>query len=291
MTTGISGSGPAAGWKAALHLLLEPGTGRTRVRRNGGYGPLYLQKPFYPEDDLAHLYLLHPPGGFVGGDRLEIGISTRPGAAALVTTPAAGKFYRSTGGFVDVEQRLGVAPGSSLEWLPQESIFFSGALARISTAVQVSPSGRFIGWEISTLGRPASGDHFSAGQVTSGFSVRRTATGDDRPGIPLLIEQNRWSAGDPLLTAAWGLAGYPVSGLLVALPADQDVLQRVRGNVVALKPEAEGIGALTLVDEILVARVLAVHNEVARRWLEQVWALVRPCVLGRPACPPRIWRT
>lgn len=290
MTTPLH-NGAASAWRAALHLQMDPGPERTRVRRLGGYGPLYLQKPFYPEGDLAHLYLLHPPGGFVGGDQLDIHLATGSGAAALVTTPSAGKFYRSTGRPVDVRQRLDVAAGSSLEWLPQENIYFSGARAQAATEVHVSPTGRFIGWEISTLGRPASGDHFTSGHITSGFRVVRAATAPDGRPHPLLIEQNRWRAGDPLLSAPWGQAGYPVSGLLIALPADRDVLEQVRGSLPALLPATEGLGAVTLVDELLVARVLAVHNEVARRWLERIWATARPAVLGRPPCPPRIWHT
>jgi len=283
--------GAAAGWRAALRLQLEPGPGRTTLRRLGGYGPVYLQKPFYPEQDLAHLYLLHPPGGFVGGDRLEIDIATQPGAAALVTTPSASKFYRSTGSVVDVRQRFLVGADSSLEWLPQESIYFSGARARIATEVQVSPAGRFIGWEISTLGRPASGDCFTSGAVTSGFRVLRAEAGVRSGGVPLLIEQNRWQAGDPLLSAPWGLGGHPVSGLLVATPADRDVLDRVRAALPAWLTAQDGHGAVTLLDDLLVARVLAGHNELARRWLEQVWATARPFALGRTPCPPRIWRT
>jgi len=309
----------SSGWRAALRLRLEPGPGRTRVRRLSGFGPLYLQKPFFPEGTPAHLYLLHPPGGFVGGDRLEIDLQVATGAAGLVTTPSASKFYRSVGPRVELTQRLTVASGAELEWLPQESLFFSGSQARIETEVRVAPSGRFIGWEIGTLGRPASGDHFDAGEVTSRLTVLRvepvaddasgdagapdgaaprsathaSATGVDPAGrgLPLLIEQNRWRAGDALLSAPWGMAGRSVTGLFVALPADRDVLERVRQGLAALQPAPEVIGGVTLLHDLLVARVLAFHNEIARGWLEQVWRLARPLVLGRPPCTPRVWHT
>ena len=60
-------------------------------------GPLRVQRPFYPANEQAdecHVYLLHPPGGFVGNDTLEIEGTLAAGTHVLVTTPSAGKFYR-----------------------------------------------------------------------------------------------------------------------------------------------------------------------------------------------------
>jgi len=49
--------------------------------------------------------------------------------------------------------------------------------------------------------------------------------------------------------------------------------------------------AVTLLDDLLVMRVLAPGAEPAFDWLERAWSLLRPRLLERPACPPRIWRT
>jgi urease accessory protein len=56
-------------------------------------GPLVVQRAFHPEaDGTAHLYILHPPGGVAGGDRLEITAHVAAGARALMTTPGGAKF-------------------------------------------------------------------------------------------------------------------------------------------------------------------------------------------------------
>ena len=107
-------AGPA-GWEARLALRFEQRAGRTVLAHRSHEGPLAVQKPFYPEGDVCHVYLLHPPGGVVGGDRLAIEIEVASNAHAVITTPAAGKLYRSAGPASMQEQRLSVAPGAALE--------------------------------------------------------------------------------------------------------------------------------------------------------------------------------
>ena len=58
-------------WRARLSLVLSADDGRTRLARRVHDGPLYVQKTFRPAGDEAlHVYIVHPPGGLVGGDDL-----------------------------------------------------------------------------------------------------------------------------------------------------------------------------------------------------------------------------
>ena len=113
-----------AGWQARLDLGFEQRAGRTVLAHKRQFGPLTVQRPFYPEGGPCHLYVLHPPGGVVGGDRLAVSVLVAEGAHALITTPGAAKFYRSAGPRADVVQRLSVDAGGALEWFPQENILF-----------------------------------------------------------------------------------------------------------------------------------------------------------------------
>ncbi len=125
----------SSGWQAHLRLrfngdiprFLENGdaprpVGRTRLVERTHTGPLVVQRPFHPEGDPCHVYLVHPPGGVVGGDELRIDVQVDAGAHALITTPAATKFYRCDGRVSSQTQELRAA-GATLEWLPQENIF------------------------------------------------------------------------------------------------------------------------------------------------------------------------
>ena len=97
-----------AGWRAHLRLGFTHDGVRTVISERVHEGPLYVQRPFYPEGDLCHAYILHPPAGMVGGDRLETDVRVGTGASALITTPASAKVYRSAGPTAEIHQNLTV---------------------------------------------------------------------------------------------------------------------------------------------------------------------------------------
>jgi urease accessory protein len=271
-----------AGWRAALELGFRRDGVRTVLARRSALGPLQVQRPFYPEGGVCHVYLLHPPGGIVGGDSLEITAEIEAGAQVLLTTPAAGKFYRSAGRRAEQAQRFAVADGAALEWFPQETIVFDGALARSTTRVELAPGARFIGWEIVCLGRPASGERFGNGQFLQGMEVYRQ-------GRPLLLERNRFDGGGAVLDAPWGLGGYPVTATLVCAGGDDGDLAAVR-NALGEDTADELTGA-TLIDDVLLVRFLGLQAERARERFIRAWEVLRPRKLGRAAQRPRIWNT
>ena len=84
-------------WRGELALQFAPSERGTVVARRRHEGPFCIQRPFYPGDGTCHVYLLHPPGGLAAGDELILDAAAEHGAAALLTTPAATKFYRSEG--------------------------------------------------------------------------------------------------------------------------------------------------------------------------------------------------
>ena len=277
------------GWQAHLDLSFRHVADRSRMFRGGSSGPLYVQKPFYPEGELVHVYLLHPPGGVAGGDQLKINISVKDRASTLITTPAANKFYRSTGLTACVTNSLSVSTDASLEWLPQENLFFGDCDVQLDTRVRVAPGARFIGWDLNCFGRPASGDHFSKGKVRSSTRIDRAGitAADDRP---MLFERNCWQAGSELMAAAWGLSGKGVIGTLYATPVDDDHLAFLRRKLTAATSGGAEF-ALTLVDGLLIARIITDSSIRARKQLVEVWQSLRPLILGRPAASPRIWST
>lgn len=268
------------GWKARLRLEFARRNGRTRLIGKSQSGPLTVQRPFYPEGDICHLYLLHPPGGVVGGDRLRLEVSVDQTAHVLLTTPGAGKFYRSAGPAAGQEQRFVISDGGALEWLPQETILFDGAKAGLSSRVELHSGARFVGWEIYCLGRPAARERFVNGQAVLRMSVYR-----DRK--PLLLECLDIQ-GLAHLDRPAGLRGHPVTATLLATPADKSILEEARGNLAQQPGLTNGA---TLLDDLLVVRCLGYDSESVRHLLEQIWRTIRPGVLGREPSAPRIWAT
>jgi urease accessory protein len=266
------------GWRALLRLRLQAANGRTVLAERQHEGPLVVQRPFYPEGPVCHLYLVHPPGGVAGGDHVSLQVDAGPASQGVITTPAATKIYRSFGTRVSrVEQHLAVQD-ATLEWLPQETIVFRGAHTRLATRVNLTGRARFIGWEILCLGRPASQELFDAGSIAQDFEL-------SHDGRPMLLDRLRLRGGDASFQAAWGLGGRPVLGTMLVFPADAAQLALAR-----LDSARSGIAA-TLVDGVLLVRLRGEQGETVRREFELLWRALRPGLAGLAALPPRIWAT
>jgi urease accessory protein len=282
--TAFTSDATAAGWTAGLELHFERAPRRTELTRRKHIGPLRVQRPFYPEGDVAHVYVLHPPGGMVGGDRVDIAIRVLPDAAALLTTPAAQKLYRSSGAECRQTVELHVADGASLEWLPGETIAFTGARAAQTTRVDLAPTARFIGWELGCFGRPASALPFSSGHLSWSFEMYRADT-------PLVIERQRAGGGSATLVDASGYAGRPAWGALYATLGGVSP-DELTGALRSALATGDGVRAgVTVVDDVLVVRVSAMSIESTRSTLTACWSLLRPALLGKRPVPPRIWTT
>lgn len=275
-----------AGWRASLDLGLRRARDSTRDRtilaHRRSHGPLQVQRAFHPGDGVCHLYLLHPPGGIVGGDTLAVSATLGEGARALLTTPAATKFYRSAGARATQTHHFRVAAGGVLEWLPQETIVFDGAIARRETRIELARAARCIAWDIVCLGRPAAGEAFAGGLFEQRLEV-------SREGLPLLIDRVRFDGGGEALRAKWGLGGRPVSGTMVCSDCDGEDLAAARALMTGL--EAGELMAGTLVDGLLVVRFLGASAWKARERFIRLWAVLRPRRLGAAVCRPRIWNT
>lgn len=281
---------PSLHWLANYQAELVYLDQKTRLGKTRHFGPLRVQRPFYPEGhQCAHLYLLHPPGGLVAGDYLTISLSLDDGAQALVTTPSAGKIYNNITELNQTQKvRLCIKDQAVLEWMPQETIVFDGAKGELITQVDISGSGIFVGWDIVCLGRPSSEDWFAKGRIEQSLLIRRDAK-------PVFIERNRIDAAQDIMQLKAGLAGEPVFGCFV-ISAEEDILNRIvqlNEQDFELLQELAGTGlfAVTQKPGAVVVRYLGACAETAKKVFTHYWALVRPHVNQRGACPPRIWNT
>lgn len=283
-------------WLAELKLGFEFDGSRTILSERKHYGPLIIQKPFYPEGEVCHSYLIHPPGGVVGGDELNLSVNVNKQAHALITTPAATKFYRGNGFQAKQNQTINVESDCKMEWLPQETIFFSGCEANTSTIVKLEGNAQFIGWEIICLGRPASQDFFEEGYCRQQIEVWR----DDKP---LVIERSLLRGGDDFLSATWGMQNHIVTGTMIVSATNKMVLEKVREKISRLnKAQFDSeyskngnsksiLLSSTLINDVLICRVLADQAEAARESFISIWQTLRPDTMQRPAVAPRIWYT
>ena len=272
-------------WHASLQLdyTLE---GTRTVARHAHNGPLRILQSLYPEGDaVCHNVLVHPPGGLVGGDTLDITATVGPGAHGLVTTPGATRFYRSTGELALQRTHLTLAEGARLEWLPLEALCYNACNAENHLTLNLAPGAECMGWDVTALGLPHAGQPFETGRFVQHIEA---------PG--LWLERGVIDAADHrLLESPLGLAGQRCMASLffvVGTPLERarrdTALDAARAvmDAHALKASA---GATSPNGQVLVVRALAPQVEPAMQLLQQVRAAWRAALWQLDAEPPRIW--
>jgi hypothetical protein len=138
-------------WHAQLALDYRVEADRTVVRHTHN-GPLRVLQSLYPEGDaVCHNVMVHPPGGLVGGDTLDITVQVHSTAHGLITTPGATRFYRSDGPAARQNTHLTLEPGARLEWLPLETLCYSACVAENHLTLDVAPTAELMGWDITPL--------------------------------------------------------------------------------------------------------------------------------------------
>lgn len=299
-------------WPARLALNAARDGAATRVHARHD-GPLRLLKTLYPEGEaIAHAVLVHPPGGLVGGDRLDIELTVQPGAHLLVTTPAATRFYRSTtsagpsqvggtasGAGPDPVQPWGsrflgeaaqvvtahVAEGARLEWLPQETLAYPGCLGRNEVRLHLGPGASLMAGEVLGLGLPAAGRHFDSGRLLQHLEIDGWWL--DRGWLD--------AADKALLDGPGGLAGHRVLATLVcALPAalaDAEALLADSRERLADTPLSGATHLAGPRGALLLVRVVGDEVEAVTLALRRVRALWRERLWGLASGDPRIWAT
>jgi urease accessory protein len=273
-------SGARALGEARVDLAFAFRDGATRVVG------LYQKTPmraFFPRHEcgaLAVAALANVGGGLVGGDRTEVRVRIDTGAAALVTSQAAEKVYRSTGADCHVSTRLEVAAGGWCEWCPQETILFDRSRLRRVLRLDLGAGARAMLGETMVLGRLASGERTSLGLLQDRIDVYRgpTLAWTDR------LRLDGSYAG--LLAAAAGLGGATALATFVYAAADAgDLIEPARDLLTD-----EGVRAgLTVVNGLLIGRFLAEDPLALRRAFALFWTRFRAAAAGLPPLLPRLW--
>ena len=279
-------------WHARLNLdyRAEPAAGNgTGTRLDFRHeGPLRVLKSLFPEGPaVCHNVIVHPPGGIVGGDTLDVALTVGGGAHALLTTPGATRFYRSGGERALQSIAARVETGGRLEWLPLETLVHSGAHADNRMRVELAPGAEMFGWDCVALGLPAADAPFVAGDYRHDIAVGSR-----------WLERGRTAASDAaLLDGPCGWAGHRALGTLwfaagstLADDRRERLLETAR-EIAGAHALAATAGATAPQPDVVTLRVLAPRVEPVHELLASVWRAWRALAWGRGACVPRVWRT
>lgn len=260
----------------ALDIAFALRDGATMLSRLYQRTPCRALLPRPPAGEPPLAVLITTSGGLAGGDRLSLAARAEEGAAVTITSQAAEKVYRSLGPDARVEARLAVAAGARLEWLPQETILFDGARLERHISAELAADARLLACESLVLGRRARGETFVRGRVRETWRILR----DGR-----LVWVDRFGLeGDGPHRARFGLGtAGALATALYAGPDAADLLPEARRLA-----EAEGGGA-TLVNGLLVARLLGAQPSRLRQGLARLVGGLRRAAFGILSGPPALW--
>ncbi len=272
-------------WHANLSLDYTVHSGKT-VARHTHSGPLRVLQSLYPEGDaVCHNVLVHPPGGLVGGDTLDVSVALHANAQALITTPGATRFYRSNGPLARQHTRIALHDETRLQWLPLETICYDACRGENRLEATLAPGAEMLGWDITALGLPLAQLPFTQGEMLQHLEV---------PGV--WLERGCIRGDDArLLDSPTGMGGHRCMGLAFFISGRQ--LDRTRRQLALdcarAAYEQHGLrastGATSPHPQVVVVRTLApvvepaveVLRAVRAAWLKELW--------GQKPTLPRIW--
>lgn len=274
-------------WHARLDIDYQR-IGERTVAQHRHSGPLRLLQSMYPEaGGICHNVLVHPPGGLVGGDTLSMSITGADQTHALITTPGATRFYRSSKELAAQHTVITLTGQSRLEWLPLEAIAYDHCLAENHLRVNLDADSEFLGWDVTAFGLPNASLPYLHGSFMQHIEV---------PGI--WLERGRLDASDArLMNGPLGLAGHRCMGSLFFV-SGKPIDRARREKALELARTALGShtlrttsGATSPNPQVMVVRVLAPVVEPAMQLLREVWQVWRQQLWLVPTVTPRVWST
>ncbi|MPS92125.1 urease accessory protein UreD [Comamonas sp.] len=272
-------------WHAQLALNYSLQDGKSSVQFTHD-GPLRILKSLYPEGAaICHNVLVHPPGGLVGGDVLDIDVHVAEGAHALVTTPGATRFYKSNGKQAMQRTRLRLDPGARLEWLPLEAIAYNACDAVNHLEFELAEDAQLLTWDVTALGLPLAAQPYESGRFEQHI---------EWPGR--FLERGVVNAQDELLlNGDLGLAGHRCLGSLIFASGSAMARHQrealLEGTQELLEEAAPAVlsGVTAPNENMLVLRCVSPVVESVMMLWKTVWSFWRKELWGLQGGTPRIW--
>lgn len=276
-------------WYAQLELGFCFENSRTIMSHRKHHGPVRVQKMLWPEKTgVCHAIIVHPPAGIAGGDHLTFEIETKDQAHAVVTTPGAGKWYKTNGKQAFQHIHLHVKDQSILEWVPQETMLFDGALAHSETHIHLDNAASFIGWDMLVLGRQARAERFVQGSYYNQFKLWREHK--------LLVADTLYFEGeDRWLSSCLGMNNQAVMGSFWAAAPEKYrssfYLEQQLELIRELMMHMQAPVTLTLLDDVVSARFLGNDVRHCHDAFAAIRAKLRRYWFDLEEEFPRIWKT
>jgi urease accessory protein len=257
-------------------------SGVSRLRDLYQRAPCRMLFPDVEAGEPLQAVVLTTTGGLTGGDRTRVEFNVGANARATLTTQAAEKLYRALPGTPPVECAVSVTGGTNAwcEWLAQETILFNGAHLRRSFCADLAPGSRMLAVESIVFGRQAMGEELRVGMLHDSWRIRLAGR--------LVWADSMRLEGDiaGLRRAPFGFGAAVAFATLVFAAQDAgELLEPVR----AVLEDAAGESGATLLDGLLIIRLLDSDALRLRSRVVRVAGLIRHTAAGISRTLPRVW--
>lgn len=251
----------AVGPGSRLARLKQSGSAKVRLPRVAAGAPL-------------EAILLNTAGGVTGGDRLRYEVTVAASAAALVSSQAAERAYRSVGGVASIETRLRVEGDGELHWVPHETILFEQSALSRRIEARLDADATLLAAEAVVLGRAARGEVLHDVFFHDTWRVWR----DGRLVFADAVRVDGDFAGAMAGKATGGGAAAFATIVLVA-PAAEASVEAARSALAATACEGGASGW----NGMLVVRMVAPGGQALRAGVTSVVEALRGVAM------PRVW--
>jgi urease accessory protein len=177
----VSGTAYRVAAVAPVDAIATPASRRgvvavTRGPRGSTVTRAYAESPLKwltpaTRGEAAWVFAASYGGGLVGGDHLDVEVDVEPGAAALLSTQASTKVYRSTAG-ASTRLAARVADGALLVSLPDPVVCFASSDYRQTQSFAMEASAGLVALDWMTSGRRGSGERWAFDAYASTTSLR-----------------------------------------------------------------------------------------------------------------------
>ncbi|MEQ8481753.1 MAG: urease accessory protein UreD [Hoeflea sp.] len=256
------------GTHSRIDRLYQDGCARIRLPRVQPGAPL-------------EAVMINTAGGLTGGDRMDWQFEAGAGARMSLTTQACEKTYKAQGDDpARVSVRLMLAEGSSMAWLPQETILFDRALLQRTIDVEMPQTARLLLVEPLLFGRLAMNESVIRGAFRDRWRIRvegRLLHAEDTSFGPDVHAQ--------LQRGAIADGGLALATVLMIAPEAEGLVEAVRG-IICPAGGASFVSSRCGKTGKLLARIVAADSYELRKRLA---SLIR--LLNAGGGVPKVWTT
>ena len=249
--------------------------------------PIIVQQALYFDSQMPLLpcvYILSAGGPVVEGDDFQQHFVLCKDSCAHISTGAATKVAQMRGGRASMRQRITLAEGSYLEYLPEAVIPCRGAVYEVDNEIVADESATLFYSEIFTSGRRYSGERFCYRKLALNTRVVRP----NGEAVYVDCMEVEPESGDIFRTGV--MAGYEIfASILILTPRHVSQALQLQLQPYMRDDMALGVHLLPF-DAGISCRILGQQRDEVKDEVRRICSALRLKVKGCTLPPEFVWK-